>query len=106
MIVTFKSAAAGDVIMFGDNAKQMMKLMGKSPDDKGIITVEQLPDAIAGLRAAIDADKAARQAALDESDDPEKRGMGASVSVAQRAVPLLELLEWAKRKGKPVTWGV
>ena len=108
MIVTFKSPAAGDVIMFGDNAKQMMKLMGKSPDDKGIVTVEQLPDAIAGLRAAIDADKAARQraASTDESDDPERRGMGANVSVAQRAVPLLELLEWAQRKGKPVTWGV
>ena len=30
----------------------------------------------------------------------------AVADLAQRAAPLLELLEWAKRKGKPVTWGV
>ena len=29
MIITFQSAAAGDIIMFGDVAQRMMKLMGK-----------------------------------------------------------------------------
>ena len=46
MIVTFQSQAAGDVIMFGDVARRMMEIMGKDPSDKGILTVEQLPDAI------------------------------------------------------------
>jgi hypothetical protein len=47
VIVTFQSPASGDVIMFGDVAQRMMKLMGKEPTDKGIVTVEQLPEAIA-----------------------------------------------------------
>ena len=28
------------------------------------------------------------------------------VTLAQRAVPLLELLEWSLKKKKPVVWGV
>ena len=110
MIVTFQSAAAGDVIMFGDVAKRMMKLMGKDETDKGIVTVEQLPDAIARLKAAIEEDKRQR-ASVHEEDLPqtERGGNGNSrpyVTLTQRAVPLLELLEWALKKQKPVVWGV
>lgn len=114
MIITFKSAAAGDVIMFGDVAQRMMELMGKEPSEKGIVTVEQLPDAIARLKAAIAEDKA-RMAALAEAERPLEEparngGNGEStrpfVSLYQRAVPLLELLEWALKKQKPVLWGV
>jgi hypothetical protein len=113
MIVTFQSAAAGDVIMFGDVAQRMMKLMGKDVTDKGIVTVEQLPDAIARLKAAIEEDKRQR-AGVQEEDQPltEKVGAGGTagsrpfVTLTQRAVPLLELLEWALKKKKPVVWGV
>lgn len=107
MIVTFKSAAAGDVIMFGDVARRMMEIMGKEPGNQGIITVEQLPDAITRLKAAIAADKAQR-ASLDQDqrEEAEKGGLAAPVSLAQRAVPLLDLLEWSLKKNKPVVWGV
>ena len=110
MIVTFQSKAAGDVIMFGDVAHRLMEIMGKSPDAKGIITVEQLPDALARLRAAIADDKATLAAmGEDERPETEKDATGHQrpwVSLSQRATPLLELLEWAQRKGKPVVWGV
>ncbi len=112
MIVTFQSAAAGDVIMFGDVAQRMMRIMGKEATEKGIVTVEQLPEAIARLRTAIAEDKA-RLARVAEEDRPQtepapggKTGQRPFVSLAQRAVPLLELLEWALKKKKPVTWGV
>ena len=112
MIVTFQSPASGDVIMFGDVAKHMMELMGKAVTDQGIVTVEQLPDAIARLKAAIEDDKQQR-AGLPDEDLPatEPVGGGAKgsrpfVSLAQRAVPLLELLEWSLKKKKPVVWGV
>ena len=105
MIVTFKSPASGDVIMFGDVAKRMMQIMGKDATDKGIITVEQLPDAIAGLKAAIAGDKAQRTTAPDD-EEPAAKGLSAPVSLAQRAIPLLELLEWSLKKSKPVVWGV
>jgi hypothetical protein len=104
MIITFRSPASGDVIMFGDVAKQMMTLMGKAVTDEGIVTVEQLPDAIARLRAAVEEDKARRSGAAADEDEG-KPGMGGPVSLVQRAVPLLELLDWSLRKKKPVTWG-
>ena len=110
MIVIFKSDAAGDVIMFGDVAQRLMKIIGKAVSDKGIVTVEQLPDAIALLEAAIAADKA-QQAAVAEDDRPvsEVGARGENrpfVSLTQRAVPMLELLRWSLKKKKPVTWGV
>ena len=113
MIVIFQSPASGDVIMFGDVAQRMMKLMGKEATDKGIVTVEQLPDAIARLKAAIEEDKRQR-AGLSVEDLPQTEpDVGKSVkssrpfvTLTQRAVPLLELLEWSLKKKKPVVWGV
>lgn len=113
MIVTFQSPASGDVIMFGDVANRMMKIMGKEPTDKGIVTVEQLPDAIARLKAAIEEDKRQRAGLQDEDlprTEPDHGGHAQSsrpyVTLTQRAVPLLELLEWSLKKRKPVVWGV
>ena len=110
MIVTFKSPASGDVIMFGDVAHRMMEIMGKEAGDKGIVTVEQLPDAIARLRAAIAADKAQHAGKADEdlpqSEAADGGGKRDYVSLAQRAAPLLELREWSLKKEKPVVWGV
>ncbi|MCK9986752.1 MAG: hypothetical protein AzoDbin1_03224 [Azoarcus sp.] len=110
MLITFKSAAGADVIMFGDIAKKLVAILGKDPQDgKGIVTVEQLPDAIARLRAAIEEDKARRAGQAqddDEEPDPERRGMAAPVSLAQRAWPLLDLLEASQKEGVPVVWGV
>ena len=110
MIVIFQSQAVGDVIMFGDVAYRMMEVMGKEAGPKGIVTVEQLPDAIARLRAALAADKA-QHAELAAKDMPEleKAPDGNErprVSLTQRAIPLIELLELSLKKQVPVVWGV
>lgn len=109
-IVTFKSAACADVIYFDDVAQRMMELMGKDIADKGIVTVEQLPDAIAKLKAAIEADKARHRALVqNEEAQVEKTAGGGSrprVSLTQRALPLLAMLEESMRGKKPVVWGV
>lgn len=110
MIITFKSKAAGDVIMFADVAERLIALLGKDMTPQGIVTVEQLPAAVAALRAAI-ADDKARHAGLADEDWPQSEtgangARRAYVSLAQRAAPLLELFEWAEKKGRPVTWGV
>lgn len=104
VIVFFKSPAAGDVIMFGDVAHKMMQIIGKDVTDKGIVTSEQLPSAIAALKAAIVADKT--QPHKDDETEQPSEAIARPVSLAQRAVPLLELFEWAQKKQKPVTWGV
>ncbi|NMG44773.1 DUF1840 family protein [Aromatoleum toluvorans] len=111
MLITFKSAAGADVIMFGDIAKRLVAILGKDPQDaKGIVTVAQLPDAIARLRATIDEEKARHKTAAQDDDedapDPERHGMAAPVSLAQRAWPLLDLLQLSHKEGVPVTWGV
>ncbi len=109
MLIVFKSPASGDVIMFEKNGKEMLGVLGKDPADaKGIVTVEQLPGAIAAVKTAIEADKArlAAQAAEAETDEAEAKPAGGGVSFFQRAVPLLELLERSLKDKVPVTWGV
>lgn len=110
MIVTFRSKAAGDVLMFGDVAHKMMEIMGKPAEAKGIVTVEQLPAAMQRLRAAIAADKERLQGMAPEdlpqvevAPDGSRRPY---VSLTQRATPLLELLDWSLKKRAPVVWGI
>lgn len=111
MLTTFKSDVSADVIMFGDAAQKLITLMGKDASDgKGIVTPEQLPDAIARLRAAIEEDRQSQdqRTEADEAADAEagRTGMAAPVGLAQRAWPLLDMLEQAQRNKVPVVWGV
>ena len=49
----FKSRATADLIMLDANGRKLLEIIGKSPDEvHGIITVEQIPAAIAALEAA------------------------------------------------------
>jgi RNA-splicing ligase RtcB len=109
MLIVFKSKAAGDVMMFGDVAQSLMEIMGKDPGDKGIVTVEQMPDAIARLKAAVAQDKAEKPIVDHDERIFEKTPEGGKreyVSLARRAVPLIELLEYSLKEGEPVVWGV
>jgi hypothetical protein len=108
MLITFRSQASGDVMMFGEVARQMLRIIGKEPTDKGIITVAQLPEAIAALKGAIAADKAERpersaSGRVNTETGPDD-GQDLFVSASQRAQPLLELFEWSLKADKPVLW--
>jgi hypothetical protein len=103
MLVSFKSGACADVMMFGDVAKQMMEIIGKEFGARGVISVEQMPEAIARLKQAVAEDRRLRQGRRDDEDDEERRER---VSIGQRALPLIELLECSLREDKAVTWGV
>jgi Domain of unknown function (DUF1840) len=106
MLIIFKSPASGDVIMFQKNGQDMLTVLEKDKDaPKGIFTVEQLPEAIARLRAAIEIDKARSRAQPEDDEDP-LPGTPIPVNFFQRAVPLLELLERSLKDQVPVTWGV
>ena len=113
MLYTFKSAVSADVLMLDEPAKKLITLMGKdATETKGIVTVAQLPEAILRLRTAIEDDRA-RQAENPPSEaeeladkDAGRTGMAAPVGLAQRAWPLLDMLETAHKEEVPVTWGV
>jgi len=111
MLITFKSKASGDVLMFGEVAQKLLSIIGKDGSDgKGIITVEQLPEAIRQLRSAIESDKADQLSRPEEAVEDgeaasaEHSGMNAPVELSQRAWPLLKMLEYAQRDGVPVIW--
>lgn len=101
-MIVFQSEVGADVMMFDDVAQRMMELMGKEKAARGVVTVQQMPEAIAALRAAIAQDKAAHGGG---GDGDGKEG-APRVSLTQRAVPLIELLEISLARGKPVMWGV
>jgi len=108
MLITFKSDADGDVIMFGQIGRLMLKTVGKDPDDaRGIITAIQLPEAISRLRAAIELDKAEHAPAEDFETTELEPGQPYPEPVIhfnQRAVPLLDMLLHSARDGVDVVW--
>jgi hypothetical protein len=99
MLYKFKSKAAGDVIMLEANGRRVLEVIGKDAGPRGIILPEQMPAAIAALQAAI---------ALEESrdqDDKDAPASGESLSLRQRAVPFIDMLERNHKAGHEVVWG-
>jgi hypothetical protein len=84
----------------------MLALLGKESEAaKGIISVAQLPAAIAALELATTTAKA-RPDGKGETKTNAGEASDREVSLQQRAVPLLGLLEGAMKDQEPVTWGV
>lgn len=114
MLITFKSKAAAEILMYKEHAKRILDLLGKNPD-QGVITPPEMPNAIAVLKREIDesrADSAAEERQRDEAahhgddHDDHDREPAQVVSFASRAYPLLEMLRAAEREQQPVVWGV
>jgi hypothetical protein len=107
-MIIFRSDAAADIMMFDDVAKRMMEIVGREFSTRGIITVEQLPDAIAKLRAAVAEDRKAHAGEYDrpELEEVPGRPRRAYVGLAPRAIPLAEMFEFSLKAEKPVMWGV
>lgn len=114
MLVTFKSKAAAEVLMYGDHAKRILDLVGKDVK-RGVITADEAARAIATLETEIEQSRL-HSAAEDVRHDVEvHHGVAGddndhepaeAVSFATRAYPLLEMLRAAKRDGHPVAWGI
>jgi Domain of unknown function (DUF1840) len=100
MIYEFKSKATGNLIMTAPVAQMILKSIDKADGPTGIITVAQLPASIAQLKLAMIASKAK---ATPKPDDETEQ---APVSLSQRALPFLEMLERALTAKEDVVWGV
>jgi hypothetical protein len=105
MLYEFKSAAAGTVLMTEAVALRVLAIVGKSPAAQGILTEAQLPAALTALRTAINQERANPPPPPDDAA-PEPPPEELPISLAQRAWPLLELLDAAQKAHQPVTWGV
>lgn len=108
MLYKFKSRATADVIMLQTNGRQVLQIIGKTPDDAhGIITVEQIPAAISALEAAVEQDNSRRreQAQQEEaSADDSGKKPGDEISLGQRAAPLIDMLRRSGSAGREVVW--
>ncbi|MDP3842828.1 MAG: DUF1840 domain-containing protein [Oxalobacteraceae bacterium] len=112
MLITFKSKAAAEVVMYKEHAKPILDLLHKDVE-RGVITAAETASAIAKLEAEIAAsrlpptpeqvqhDVAAQDGAAGDDDEPVE-----IVAFASRAYPLLEMLRAAHRDGRDVVWGV
>lgn len=108
MLVTFKSKAAAEILMYEKHAKPILDLLGKEVT-RGIITAAEMPQAVARLEAEIEESRkreAAEQAERPEQDEEEQAARPQGVSFATRAYPLLEMLRAAQKANADVMWGV
>lgn len=99
MPLTFHTKSYADIPYLNDVGKQLITLMGHTPNVPGAILASDLPAAIAHLRAAIAATETP-QPETDEGADEDER----SISLSKRALPLLELLEAASAEKENVMW--
>jgi cyclopropane-fatty-acyl-phospholipid synthase len=122
MLFEFKSRATGSVVMTSDVGKKVLPLIGKTADPKGIITVDQMPAAIAALEAACKRETQLAAAAKEKARRPDAPpsaadpGNGAAqedegedphlIGICQRVFPLIEMIKSAHAAGKDITWGV
>ncbi len=111
MLYEFKSRATGSVVMMGPVAERLLGIIGKTGGPTGIITVAQMAQAITDLRSAIDDERRARQQAVKAAGAPDHSASdtepaSAGVSLEQRAVPLIDMLERALKAQRDITWGV
>ncbi len=103
MLYRFISKDAADVIMLKGDGEIALRFLGKDVAPQGIITVEQLPTAIAVLQEAIQSHRSASsrensgEGALEGNEEP-------IVDISQRLVPLLKVLRIAYERKKSVTW--
>jgi hypothetical protein len=106
MLVTFRTKAYADITMFGDVAVTLIKLMGHSGAVPGAIMPEDIPAALAKLETAVeehaetplDPTPSGSQAARQDGKE------GQHVSLAHRALPLIELLNAAAADNAYVMW--
>lgn len=114
MLVTFKSKAAAEVLMYEEHAKRLLDLLQKDVR-RGVITAEEAANAITKLESEIAQSKihptteemkrdvvAHHGAAGDDNEDEQAD----FVSFSTRAYPLLEMLRAALKGGHDVVWGV
>lgn len=98
MLVKFNSDA-GALIMFGDVARKLLKMMGQTGDVPGALLAPDIPAALERLKHAVGAEPDEPGSGKTAGRDGEPQ-----VSMRQRAFPLIELLGRAAKQKRDVVW--
>ena len=113
MLITFKSTAYPDVMMYQEHAKRILDLLNKEPE-MGVITSEEAGRAVQLLEHEIEESR--KHPSTDEveqdikahrvdEDDPEHEPVEI-VSFSTRAYPMLEMLRAARDQHCDILGGV
>ncbi|MFL9927583.1 DUF1840 domain-containing protein [Herbaspirillum lusitanum] len=114
MLITFKSKAAADVVMYESHAKPILDLLHKDIQ-RGVITAAESGDAISLLEKQIVNSKSHEAAEALERDvhahhnangDDHGHEKIEPVTFSARAYPLLDMLREARKGNYDVLWGV
>ena len=108
MLVLFHSKPAAEVLMFAEHALPILRAAGKPYTDtlpeRGVITRDQLAEAIAGIEQAIEGNHEAEFSESDDDNDAKEHPISRSVSFRQRAFPLLAMMRLCREHKADITW--
>jgi len=96
MLIEISGERTGSIVMFGNAAKSLLKMMGQSGQPEGALREEDVSGALESLHAALKTMPDDSATNSDEDDD--------HVSLRTRAVPLIKLLEECVEKGGYLMW--
>lgn len=107
MLYRFKSQASADVLMLEGHARPLLEIMGKSAGASGIITVAQMPAAIAALQAAAqrEAEEGRHNHDTHAAEDHEAQAEIQHVGLHQRAAPLIKMMRESMAEQRDIIWG-
>jgi hypothetical protein len=109
MLITFRSKASPDVMMYKEHARRILDLLGKDAD-RGVITAAEAPKAVETIEKEISESRHAttevEQDVRAHGDDDKDHEAIETVSFSTRAYPLLEMLRQSRDLKCDVMWGV
>lgn len=97
MLVTFHTKAYADITLFGDVALTLLKAIGHSGTVPSAIVADDVPAALARLKTVAASPTSSASEARNGDDEP-------SVSLSNRALPLIKLFEAAIAAHADVMW--
>lgn len=104
MPITFKSKHSPNILMLEAMALELIHLMGHSGELPGSLAHQDIPAALLKLESAISEAPGQPLAAERKRGDDEDDAAEPRVSVAHRALPLIEMLRKALAENDYVIW--
>ncbi len=101
MPITFKSKHSPNILMLDTVARDLIRKMGHSGSVPGSLGADDIAAALEKLKHAL---ARANAAAGGDPGGEDEREDGPAVSLAHRALPLVEMLEKALAEGDYVIW--
>lgn len=102
-LITFRSPTQGSVVMFGENAQQLLSALNLPA--AGEILAAELPTMIARLQSAIETDKLHHPIIWPDESDPDfDKKAPIAVHFSQRATPMLLLMERCLAATETIRW--